>query len=251
MSDSPEGGNLHFPGPLHDRALAGWGIRRRRGDLARSSAPPVTEEVSSVPEAPVLSASPSAEAVSESPLSLAELAEAVAGCEKCSLCQTRTQTVFGVGDPEAPLMFVGEAPGAEEDRRGEPFVGRAGQLLDRIITQGLKLTREQVYIANVLKCRPPENRDPRPDEVSSCRNYLEQQIEAVKPQIIVALGKPAAAFLTGQETSMKRLRGESHLYKGIPVVVTYHPAFLLRQPQYKAHCWQDLQRVISALDLPR
>ena len=196
-------------------------------------------------------ASPTIETVSAGPADLGKLAQQVSGCEQCPLSHTRTQTVFGVGDPQARLMFVGEAPGAEEDRRGEPFVGRAGQLLDRIITQGLKLTRDQVYIANVLKCRPPENRDPRPEEVAACRNYLEQQIEAVKPEIIVALGKPAAAFLTGQETSLKRLRGQSHLYKDVPVVVTYHPAFLLRQPQYKSECWRDLQSVISALDLPR
>jgi len=144
-------------------------------------------------------------------------------------------------------MFVGEAPGAEEDRRGEPFVGRAGQLLDKIITQGLKLTRKEVYITNVLKCRPPENRDPQPDEVERCRSYLEAQIDFVKPQILVALGRPAAMFLTGQESSLKQLRGGKHEFRGIPVVVTYHPAFLLRQPQYKAHCWHDLQSVIGTL----
>ncbi|OUU25594.1 MAG: hypothetical protein CBC13_01930 [Planctomycetia bacterium TMED53] len=180
---------------------------------------------------------------------LAELAQQVASCEKCSLCQSRNRTVFGTGDPKAKLMFVGEAPGSEEDRRGEPFVGPAGQLLDKIITQGLKLTRDEVYIANVLKCRPPNNRDPRPDEVGQCRAYLEEQIDWVQPQVLVALGRPAASFLTGVETSLKRLRGTKHEFRGIPVVVTYHPAFLLREPQYKSHCWQDLQAVIRTLSL--
>ncbi len=267
MPDLPQHGNLHFPAEFHDRALAGWGVRRRRGDLIADSPktesipledPPVEpgsrveENPISVVERPVGNAVSAEKGMSSVlPGDLLGLAQKVSGCEACSLSQTRTQTVFGCGDPGARLMFVGEAPGAEEDRRGEPFVGRAGQLLDRIITQGLKLTRDQVYIANVLKCRPPENRDPRPEEVQSCKGFLEKQIELVNPELIVALGKPAAAFLTGEETSLKRLRGQSPLYKGIPVVVTYHPAFLLRQPQFKAECWRDLQRVISALDLPR
>ena len=267
MPDLPQPGNLHFPAEFHDRALAGWGVRRRRGDLiadspATGSIPledlpvetgsRVEENRISAAERPVeIAVSAVEEKGSDLSSSLVGLAQKVSSCEECSLSQTRTQTVFGCGDPGARLMFVGEAPGAEEDRRGEPFVGRAGQLLDRIITQGLKLTRDQVYIANVLKCRPPENRDPRPEEVQSCKGFLEKQIELVNPEMIVALGKPAAAFLTGEETSLKRLRGQSHLYKGIPVVVTYHPAFLLRQPQFKAECWRDLQQVITALDLPR
>ncbi|MFL2857249.1 MAG: uracil-DNA glycosylase [Planctomycetota bacterium] len=267
MHDLPQPGNLHFPAEFHDRALAGWGVRRRRGDLIADSPTTgsipledlpvetgsrVEENRISAAERPVeIAVSAVGEKSSDLSSSLVGLAQKVSSCEECSLSQTRTQTVFGCGDPGARLMFVGEAPGAEEDRRGEPFVGRAGQLLDRIITQGLKLTRDQIYIANVLKCRPPENRDPRPEEVQSCKGFLEKQIELVNPEMIVALGKPAAAFLTGEETSLKRLRGQSHLYKGIPVVVTYHPAFLLRQPQFKAECWRDLQQVITALDLPR
>ena len=262
MPEQDGSAKLHFSADLHDQSLAGWGIRRRRGDLASEigeisqtrevdSGKRVSEnEIQVNPEVGSESDSGTVPAVKNAP-QLEDLAKLVSDCQKCSLCETRTQTVFGVGDPHARLMFVGEAPGAEEDRTGEPFVGRAGQLLDKILSQGLKLTREQVYIANVLKCQLPESRDPQDAELVSCQPYLEQQIEAVQPQMIVALGRSAALFLTGQESSMKRMRGESHHYKGIPVVVTYHPAFLLRQPQYKADCWQDLQQVIAALDLPR
>ena len=181
-------------------------------------------------------------------LSLDQQAERVSKCVDCDLCQTRQKTVFGVGDAAAPLMFVGEAPGHEEDLRGEPFVGKAGQLLDRII-EAMGLQREGVYIANVLKCRPPENRDPQPAEVDACGPHLAAQIDSVAPRMIVALGRPAACWLTGQDTSLKRLRGQQHSWNRIPVVATYHPAFLLRQPQYKGHCWQDMQTVIAALDL--
>jgi DNA polymerase len=169
------------------------------------------------------------------------LRERVAACTRCELHATRTQTVFGVGDRHARWMFIGEAPGADEDRQGEPFVGRAGQLLTSML-KALGLAREDVYIANVLKCRPPGNRDPRPEEARSCRAYLERQIELVSPTLIVAVGRIAAQNLLGTDTSLARLRGQLHSLgaKRWPVLVTYHPAYLLRSPGEKRKAWQDL-----------
>lgn len=179
---------------------------------------------------------------------LKAMAQEVASCTACALASTRNLTVFGVGDPAADLMLVGEAPGHEEDRRGEPFVGAAGQLLDRILA-ALGLSRDRVYIANVLKCRPPGNRNPNPDETAACRGFLESQIETVEPRMIVALGRPAANWLTSTDLPIGRLRGGSHQFRGIPVVATYHPAYLLRNSSAKKLVWQDLQEVISTLDL--
>ena len=169
------------------------------------------------------------------------LRERVAACTRCELHATRTQTVFGVGDRSARWMFIGEAPGADEDRQGEPFVGRAGQLLTSML-KALGLAREDVYIANMLKCRPPGNRDPRPDETRSCRAYLERQIELVSPTLIVAVGRIAAQNLLGTDTPLARLRGQLHSLgeRGWPVLVTYHPAYLLRSPGEKRKAWQDL-----------
>jgi DNA polymerase len=170
-----------------------------------------------------------------------ELRERVAACTLCELHATRTQTVFGVGNPQARWMFIGEAPGAEEDRQGEPFVGRAGQLLTSML-RALGFAREDVYIANVLKCRPPGNRDPRPEEARSCRGYLERQIELVSPTLIVAVGRIAAQNLLQTETPLARLRGQVHSLgaEHRPVLVTYHPAYLLRSPAEKRKAWQDL-----------
>jgi uracil-DNA glycosylase len=171
-----------------------------------------------------------------------DLREEVASCTQCSLHQQRKQTVFGVGDVNADWMVIGEAPGAEEDRQGEPFVGKAGKLLDgMLIAAGLK--REQVYIANVLKCRPPENRDPQVEEVASCQRYLQKQIELVKPKIILVVGRIAAQNLLQLDIPIGKMRGQSYQYPGseIPVVVTYHPAYLLRSPKEKGKSWQDLQ----------
>lgn len=168
------------------------------------------------------------------------LQQAVAGCTACALAQTRTRTVFGVGDPQAAWLFVGEAPGAEEDRQGEPFVGAAGQLLDAMLAS-LELERGvRVYIANVLKCRPPGNRDPLEQEVRSCLPFLERQIALIKPRIIVALGRFASQSLLETEATLGALRGRVHDYRGIPLVVTYHPAYLLRSPTDKARAWEDL-----------
>ncbi|NIV17749.1 MAG: uracil-DNA glycosylase [Woeseiaceae bacterium] len=167
------------------------------------------------------------------------LREAVAACTRCSLCESRTQTVFGVGSPDADWMIIGEAPGAEEDRRGEPFVGRAGKLLDemlRAVGQG----RDRAFVANILKCRPPNNRDPKAEESAACRGYLERQIELVNPRIILAVGRVAAQLLLDTDTPVGRLRGSLHHLGDIPLVVTYHPAYLLRSPSQKRKAWDDL-----------
>ena len=175
-----------------------------------------------------------------------DLQRKVAECRLCPLHENRAQTVFGVGDVNADLMLVGEAPGAEEDRRGEPFVGRAGKLLDAML-RSLGLSREQVFIANILKCRPPNNRDPRPEEVTACSDYLKQQINTVKPKLILALGRVAAQNLLKTETPIGKMRGQRYQYGDppVPVVVTYHPAYLLRSPREKKKSWQDLQLVMT------
>lgn len=168
------------------------------------------------------------------------LRQAVLTCTRCDLYRTRTQGVFGVGDPHAEWLIVGEAPGAEEDKQGEPFVGPAGRLLDAMLASiGLK-RGENVYIANVLKSRPPKNRDPSPQEVAACLPYLERQIELIKPRLILALGRFAAQSLLLTDTAIGRLRGQVHRYRGIALIVTYHPAYLLRNPADKARAWEDL-----------
>ncbi|MEM6457438.1 MAG: uracil-DNA glycosylase, partial [Acidobacteriota bacterium] len=164
------------------------------------------------------------------------------GCTACRLCERRNHVVFGVGDPNADLMFVGEGPGEQEDRRGEPFVGPAGQLLDKII-RAIDLDRPQVYIANVVKCRPPGNRNPQVDEVAACRGYLERQIDLVQPKVIVALGKVAAQALLGSNQSLGRMRNVWHRVRGVETRVTYHPAALLRNPGWKRPTWEDMQLV--------
>jgi DNA polymerase len=170
----------------------------------------------------------------------AALREAVRDCRRCVLCERRKQAVFGVGDESAPWLFVGEGPGADEDEKGEPFVGQAGRLLDSMLA-ALKLARgREVYIANVVKCRPPGNRVPAPEEAAACAAFLDRQIELIAPRIIVALGKTAATRLTGSEASLASLRGRVHAYRGIPLVVTYHPAYLLRNLPDKAKAWEDL-----------
>lgn len=170
------------------------------------------------------------------------LKDTVKNCTLCDLHKSRTQTVFGVGDPQADWLLIGEAPGAEEDRQGEPFVGRAGQLLNNMIT-AIGLKRESVFIANILKCRPPNNRDPRPEEVECCERYLQQQIEMIQPKLILALGRIAAQNLLKVSTPIGKMRGQKYVYPGtnIPVLVTYHPAYLLRSPREKRKSWQDLQ----------
>jgi uracil-DNA glycosylase len=168
------------------------------------------------------------------------LAERVAHCERCRLCERRTNTVFGVGDREADWMLIGEAPGENEDKQGEPFVGQAGKLLDNML-RALTLSRQSnVYIANVIKCRPPGNRNPELDEVARCEPYLQRQVALVKPKVIVAMGRFAAQSLLKNEASIASMRGRVHAYQGVPVIVTYHPAYLLRSLQDKSKAWADL-----------
>jgi uracil-DNA glycosylase len=179
---------------------------------------------------------------------LAQLAAAVHDCRKCGLHRGRTQVVFGTGDPAAALVFVGEAPGHEEDVQGEPFVGAAGQLLNRIIA-AIGLTREQTYILNIIKCRPPQNRNPQPDEIAACWPILQAQLACLCPRIICALGTFAAQTLLQTEERISRLRGRFHRLGDIQVMPTYHPAFLLRNPQYKRAVWEDMQCIQRALGL--
>ncbi len=168
-------------------------------------------------------------------------------CRRCPLCGRRRQIVFGVGNPDAQLVFVGEGPGRDEDRQGEPFVGAAGELLTRII-QAIKLTREQVYIANIVKCRPPENRNPEPGEIETCLPFLERQLKAIRPRFIVALGKVAAQTLLGSQAPISKLRGRFHDYGGIRLLPTYHPAYLLRNPGAKRDVWEDMQMLMKVYD---
>ena len=180
----------------------------------------------------------------------AELKQTVASCTRCDLHKTRTQTVFGVGHPAADWLIIGEAPGADEDRKGEPFVGRAGQLLTNML-RAIGLAREEVFIANILKCRPPRNRDPQQHEIACCRPYLRQQIEFIQPKIILTVGRIAAQSLLNTDTPIGRMRGKKYTYEDtqIPVVATYHPAYLLRSPQQKRKAWEDLKFALEIKEL--
>ena len=179
--------------------------------------------------------------------SLQELRAAIGDCRRCKLCSGRTHLVFGVGNPNADLMFVGEGPGRDEDLQGEPFVGRAGQLLTDIITKGMGMKREDVYIANVVKCRPPDNRNPEPDEVATCEPFLKKQIELVRPRIIIGLGKFAVQTLLQSKIPITKVRGNWHSYHGIKLMPTFHPAYLLRNPADKKLVWEDIKKVIKEL----
>ena len=189
-------------------------------------------------------------------MSLADLETTVAGCRLCPLAEGRTNAVFGVGNPHAPCMIIGEAPGAEEDARGEPFVGRAGRLLNAML-HAIGLSREEVYIANVVKCRPPKNRDPKPEEMAACAAYLRRQVSLVEPRVILAVGRIAAQNLVGSTMAIGRMRGQSYFYENpengasIPIVVTYHPAYLLRSPLEKRKSWEDLKRARELLERVR
>jgi uracil-DNA glycosylase family 4 len=179
---------------------------------------------------------------------LAELQAIATVCENCKLSKTRTQVVYGVGNPNADLMFIGEAPGRDEDEKGEPFVGRAGQLLTDII-KAMKLTRDDVYIANVVKCRPPENRNPDPDELEACRPYIRRQVEIIQPKVIVTLGKFALQSLTETSYGITAARGQWLEYHGVKVMPTYHPAYLLRTPSAKKDVWNDMKLVMAELGM--
>jgi DNA polymerase len=178
--------------------------------------------------------------------SLAEIEQRLQGCTLCPLCEKRQNIVFGVGNPQADLVLVGEAPGREEDEKGFPFVGEAGRLLDRILF-AMQLTRQDVYICNVIKCRPPSNRDPQPQEIDCCEPFLKLQLAAIKPRLIIALGRFAAQTLLQTKEPIGRLRGHWHEYQGIPLMPTFHPAYLLRNPAGKRDVWQDMKQVLTHL----
>lgn len=227
-----------------------WVRRGVSAPAARVPAPVVTEAPAEVKvEAPVVPP-PAIERQAlpdVATLDWPALKEKVRDCTACKLRAGCTQTVFGVGDEQADWLFVGEGPGAEEDAQGEPFVGQAGKLLDNMLFSiGLK-RGEKVYIANVVKCRPPDNRTPEADEIASCLPWLRQQIALIKPKIIVALGKTAATSLLGREATLGSLRGSFHDFHGTPLLVTYHPAYLLRSPSEKAKAWQDLKSAVALM----
>jgi DNA polymerase len=183
-------------------------------------------------------------------LALEKVRGEMADCQRCPLGKTRKHLVFGEGNPEAQLVFVGEAPGADEDEQGKPFVGRAGQLLTDIIVKGMKIERKNVYICNILKCRPPGNRNPLPEEIAVCEPFLKQQLKIISPKIICALGSVAAKTLLKTDAPISALRGRFHSYEGINVMPTYHPAYLLRNPAAKKQVWEDVQMIMKALNLP-
>ncbi|MBL8861458.1 MAG: uracil-DNA glycosylase [Planctomycetes bacterium] len=181
---------------------------------------------------------------------LSTLRAGVAQCQACALCQTRTQTVFQDGEGASGVLFIGEAPGADEDRTGIPFVGRAGQLLTDIITKGMGLARREVWIANVLKCRPPDNREPTPEEKAICTPWLDRQIELLGPRILIPLGRHASMHVLGFTAPMSQMRGRVHDVRGRPVVPTFHPAYLLRSPGEKKECWKDIQLAMQTAGIP-
>jgi uracil-DNA glycosylase len=236
---APEATNTQqYTATPDSRSPARSAARSPRPLAPQAAVPSVT-----IPQSGDLFLSPGLTAVQ----TLEELRAEIGDCQRCKLCSGRTHIVFGVGNPQAELMFIGEGPGRDEDLKGEPFVGRAGQLLTEIITKGMKMRREDVYIANVVKCRPPENRNPEPDEIAACEPFLVKQIELVQPRVIVALGTFAAQTLLKSKTPISRLRGVWHTYQGIKLMPTLHPAYLLRNPHDKRLVWQDIQAVLREL----
>ncbi len=220
---------------------------RKADNLGHSASPPAAGEPVAVADDALPLGAPD-KILRTDQLDWPALEQAVAACKACELHATRTQTVFGVGDRNASLLIIGEAPGADEDRQGEPFVGRAGQLLNAMLA-AIGLQREQVYIANIIKCRPPGNRDPHVEEAAACQAFLHRQIALIQPRLILSIGRVSAHNLLGTEESVGRLRGRTHRFDpgDIPLIVSYHPAYLLRRPQEKAKAWQDLQAVYRLL----
>ena len=242
---------------LRAMGLRTWPVpRAMAGAAPANTEPAVSAEPAEPVPAPAAGAAPRVDAprTAVAGLPWPELREAVAACRACSLCESRTQTVFGVGHPQAHWMVVGEAPGEQEDLKGEPFVGPAGQLLDAML-RALALSREaegaperRVYIANTLKCRPPRNRNPAPEEMAKCEPFLVRQIELVRPRIILAMGRFAVQALLRSNEAIGKLRGRVHAYQGVPLVVTYHPAYLLRNLPDKARAWEDLCLAASVVE---
>jgi uracil-DNA glycosylase family 4 len=230
-----------------------WLSRARSAQLAADTAVGAPDAIAPAGLAAKAHVTTLVEGAEVAAMGLAELEITVAGCQRCDLHSTRQRTVFGTGDSHARCMIIGEAPGAEEDRRGEPFVGRAGQLLNAML-RAIGMSREAVYIANIIKCRPPKNRDPKPEERSACSTYLRRQIALVEPRVILALGRVAAQHLAGSTLAIGRMRGQSYFYAAgdgsarIPIVVTYHPAYLLRAPLEKRKSWEDLRRAHQLLE---
>ena len=237
IAPAPQGG-LFGSAPADDEAAGGRRGSGRAADAARSG---------------VGAASPLLGATSpegtDAAAALQAIRDDLGDCRRCRLCEKRTQVVFGVGDPQARLMFIGAGPGADEDAQGEPFVGRAGQLLTKMI-EAMGLTRSQVYIANVVKCRPPENRTPLPDEVATCSPFLLRQIAAIRPRVIVCLGTPSAQAILGTRETITRLRGTFRDVGGYRIMPTFHPAYLLRNPAAKREVWDDLKQVMAVLAAP-
>jgi uracil-DNA glycosylase len=232
--------------------------------VAGSSTPPVVVEYAEVvetpaappalrsataPASPSVASTPALEPLRKEPPRLDEVRRTLGDCKRCKLCSGRKNLVFGVGNPKARLVFVGEGPGAEEDNQGIPFVGAAGQLLTKMIA-AMGYSRDEVYICNVVKCRPPGNRNPEPDEIEACQPFLEAQLEAIRPSVIIALGKFAAQTLLRTDTPITRLRGQWREYVGIPLMPTFHPAYLLRNPAEKKSAWTDLQAVMGRFPKP-
>jgi DNA polymerase len=219
-----------------------WRLRECAGQDTQGDMLPAAAAPAGILPSPVVAQAPVQDARAQHIAALGwdELKEAVSACRDCRLCEQRKQAVLGVGDTEADWLFVGEGPGAEEDERGEPFVGQAGKLLDAMLA-AIDLKRgKQVYIGNVVKCRPPGNRTPEAEETAACFPFLQRQIELIRPKLIVALGKPAAETLLGAEVKVGAARGRRFDYRGIPLIVTYHPAYLLRNLTDKAKAWEDL-----------
>jgi len=220
-------GLRHYLEEEKGRGFPGW---------PRAAAPSLGKET----PRPIIKPSPS-------PSTLEDLRAELGDCRRCKLHSGRTQIVFGVGNPRAKLVFVGEAPGRDEDLQGEPFVGQAGQLLTKII-QAIQLKREEVYIANIIKCRPPENRNPEPDEIAACEPFLVKQLQVIQPRLICALGTFAAQTLLKSEEKISALRGRFHQYQEIPVMPTYHPAYLLRNASRKREVWEDMKKIKQEYD---
>lgn len=240
-----------------DLAPAGAGqareSARERGALASSQAIPPVSSPTDTTRAPAPEAASFGSAIFQPPsiarLTLEDVRSELGDCTRCPLHRGRTKLVFGTGNPSAEILFVGEGPGEDEDRKGEPFVGRAGQLLTRIIEDGMGLARADVYICNIVKCRPPQNREPEPEEIAACRPFLEKQIASVAPKVIVTLGRPSTCVLLGRAVSIGSVRGKWHDHRGTPLMPTFHPAYVLRRytPEVRRQVWEDMKEVLAKI----
>lgn len=242
-ADAREQLALHL-GRLADEGL--WGLARPAGPGPDDQAAAAGDQAPRAGDQAAAAAAGELGRYLASPEPLAEIEREALACTRCALAQGRNKVVFGVGDPRARVLFIGEGPGREEDRKGEPFVGAAGQLLDRII-DAMGLSRNAVYIANTVKCRPPRNRNPLPDELAACRHFLLRQVAAIRPVVIVVLGRVAMQAVLGTEAPLGAMRGRFHDWHGLPVMCTYHPAYLLRNPADKGKTWEDIQQVMRFL----